>query len=101
VSPLTCPPVVLVVLVLVVSCGLLFPGSVPWASPHASLGSLRGRGGGCHLRTDSGVITARRAAATVAGQAEGRERASAAPGDNQSPGITVTRLRLELPGCPR
>jgi hypothetical protein len=28
-----------------------------------------------------GMITARRAAATVAGQVEGRERASAAPGD--------------------
>ena len=33
-----------------------------------------------------GVITVRRAAATVAGQAEGRERASAAPGDDRPPG---------------
>lgn len=45
------------------------------------------------------VITARRAAASVAGQAEGRERASAAPGDEPSRGRTVTRFRMELPGC--
>ena len=51
----------------------------------ASLDSSRGCGGGMPCGQVPGMITARRAAPTVAGQAKRRERASAAPGGQPSP----------------
>lgn len=81
--------------------GSAVPGLGPWACPRASPGSLRGRGGGCHLRTGTGAE--RRAAGRRDRSRPGGEGASVPaprPETNKSRGRALARLRLALPGCP-
>jgi hypothetical protein len=72
---------VLVVLVLVDFCGPLSLVRFPGLDLRASLGWCGVVVAGTMCGQIPGMLAARRAAATVAGQVEGRERASAAPGD--------------------
>jgi len=75
------PLLLLVVLPLVGSCGLRSPVRFPGLNLRASLGWCGVVVAGTMCGQIPGLLAARRAAASVAGQAEGRGRASAAPGD--------------------
>jgi len=93
---------VLVVLVLVDSCGLLFLGAVPWATRVRRWARCGVVVAGTTCGQVPGLTAARRAAVTRSRSGGGGASEPAPrPETNKSQGRTATRLRLALPGCPR